>query len=371
MAERIEILDTTLRDGEQTPGIAWTLEQKFAIAKKLDYLGVDVIEFGFPIVSEAEIQLGQMLRKAKISAKLCALARPEEKDILAVVKSRAQRVNIFVPCSQIQAKAFKKPLNVLFANTLKAVGFAKKQGLEVEITLMDAARAEKEKLIPFAGLLEKRGVTILTLSDTVGTMDAFSTYEMFKEVKNQIKKAKLSVHVHNDRGQATAMTLAAVRAGAGQVHVTVGGLGDRAGNASLEEVVIGLRDQLGVRTRIKTNKIAPIIQRIANLGHFRIPERKPIIGKAAHMHQAGLHMDKESVRGFEAFPAERVGLRTQFLFGKGTGRGAVEALATRAKKQLTPEQVKELVVHFKKQGLKGKVFSEAKARRALTRKFGK
>lgn len=366
VASRIEVLDTTLRDGEQTPGIAWTLEQKFAIAKKLDYLGVDVIEFGFPIVSESEIMLGQMLRKAKIKAKLCALARPEEKDLLAVVKSGAQRVNIFVPCSDIQARAFKKPINVHFGKTLKAVEFAKKQGLEVEITLMDAARARKEKLIPFAKLLEKRGAAILTLSDTVGTRDAFGTYDLFKEMKANVN-TKLSVHVHNDRGQATAMTLAAVRAGAQQVHVTVGGLGDRAGNAPLEEVVIGLRDHLGLKTHIKTNKLAPVVQRIARIGNFRIPERKPIIGGAAHMHQAGLHMDKEAVRGFEAFPAERVGLKTKFLFGKGTGRGAVEALLARMGKTLTPEQIQAASAKFKREGLRGKIFNEHQAKRILKR----
>ncbi|MDD3159815.1 MAG: hypothetical protein PHQ98_02515 [Candidatus ainarchaeum sp.] len=368
IGNKFEILDTTLRDGAQTPGIAWTLEQKVKIGKYLDKLGVNVIEFGFPIVSASEIKLGQMLRKAKIKAKLCGLARPEEKDIVAVFNSGAQRVNIFVSCSDIQTGAMNKSLNKEFAKTLKATELAKSKGLEVEITLMDAVRARPEMLFPFAKALEMKGAKILTLSDTVGTSDAFSTDKLFREMRLHTNLV-LSAHMHNDRGQATATTLAALRAGARQVHVTVGGLGERAGNASLAEVVIGAHDQLMLKSTVQKERLGPVINIISKIGNFKLFEGAPITGARVHSHAAGLHIG--ALKAFSPFPPERVGRKTTILYGAGTGRKAVEELLLQLGKPVTPQNVQELVTYFKSHGEKGKVFTQTQAKKVIVRRSAK
>jgi len=356
LENRVKIFDTTLRDGEQTPGIAWTLEQKLQIAKQLDSLGVDVIEAGFPAVSASEIELFQKLKTAGIKAELCALARPIASDIQKVLESGAGRVNIFTPCSKLQSDAMKIGRAKNAVETLKSVEFASSKGLKVEVTLMDAARADFSFLAKFSRLLERRGVSMITLSDTVGSLDAFQTRHLFRRM-SRIVKIPLSIHVHNDRGMATANSLAAVRGGASQVHVTVAGLGDRAGNASLEEVVLNLHDQLHLQTGINVKKLGPSVYRIARIGKFEIFKGKPIVGGRAVSHASALHAT--ALGAFEAFPPERVGLKRSIRYGKMSGTSAVQALARKTGLKLSEVEVKNIVAKLKTEGNKGMLFRQS------------
>jgi len=356
MSSKVKIFDTTLRDGEQTPGIAWTLEQKISIAKHLDALGIDVMEAGFLYPGSSDIELIKRLKKEGIRAEICVLARPKLEDIQTAAASGAKRVNIFVPTSKIQADAMKQKLDEVAVQTLEAVTLATAHGLKVEVTLMDAARANLDFLGKFAQNLQKRGVNILTLSDTVGSRDAFGTLKLFKWMKTKVT-VPLSIHAHNDKGMATAISLAAVKGGAAQVHVTVAGLGDRSGNASLEEVVVGLK------TRIRMAKLTPVINKIARIGKFEIPAGKAIIGKRAFSHSSGIHVG--ALRGFEPFDPKRVGNRRTILYGKGTGKTAIAGLSQREKLGMTDAQIAELTKMLKTKGARGKIYPEKVVVRAV------
>jgi len=367
MAKDVKVFDTTLRDGAQTPGVAWTPKQKFKMARLIDSLGVDVIEFGFPRAVPTDIELGQRLAKAGMKAELCALAMPTTKDIDLVLQSGAKRVNIFVSCSRIQAQALGQLTPLSGAKkTLETVRYARAKGLKVEVTMMDAVRAEKGFLKIFARHLEKAGAQMLTLSDTVGSLDVFKTKKLFAEMR-KVVKVPLSSHAHNDRDSATTITMAAVSGGAKQVHVAVAGLGDKTGNASLESVILNLKDQMGVNTNVKIKPLGPTIQKIAQIGKFEIPAGRAFIGWRARAHSSGLHI--RAPEGFEPFAPERIGLKREILYGSGSDTKVVEMLAKQVHKQLTPDQIKAFTAHLKKYGSRGMALNQTQAQKLLQKRM--
>jgi len=356
----VKIFDTTLRDGAQTPGIAWTPKQKFEIGHLIDSLGVDTIEFGFPRANPADIELGKRLVSSGIKAELCALAMPSKKDVDLVLQSGAKRINFFVSCSKIQSSAMGQATPLRGAKaTIDAVKYAREKGLNIEVTMMDAVRAEKGFLKIFARHLEKVGAQMLTLSDTVGTLDAFKTRQLFREISKAVK-IPLSAHAHNDRGQATAISLAAVRGGARQVHVAVAGLGDKAGNAALDEIVLNLRDQLGIKTNVRMGALGKTTEKLARIGKFTIAPNKAFIGIRARSHSSALHI--RAPQGFEAISPESIGLKRETLYGQGTDATVVGMLGNKLHENLTPAEAKTLAARLKRIGNRGIVVNETQAK---------
>ncbi len=331
--DRVSIFDTTLRDGEQSPGASMSVEQKLEIAAQLARLGVDVIEAGFPISSPHQLEGCRLISRQVRGPIIAALARAVEKDIdcaaEAIGDAEHPRIHTFLATSPVhmEYKLRKKPDEVL-EMAVKAVRHARAKVAEVEFSPEDATRSE----IPFlCRIIEKvidAGARIINIPDTVGyTMPAEFTefLRAIREGTPNMDKAVLSVHCHNDLGMAVANSVAAVRAGARQVEVTVNGIGERAGNASLEEFVMALtvrRDLLPYATGVNTRQIWNTSRLLANTIGFPIPRNKPITGENAFAHESGIHQDGvlKKRETYEIMTPESVGRdSSQLVLGRHSG----------------------------------------------------
>ena len=331
--DRVYIFDTTLRDGEQSPGASMSVEQKLEIAAQLARLGVDVIEAGFPISSPHQFDGCRLIARQVKGPAIAALARAVEKDIDAAVEAlqgaERPRVHTFLATSPIhmQYKLRKSPDEVV-EMAVKAVRYARKKTAEVEFSPEDGSRSE----VPFlCRILEKvidAGATVINVPDTVGyaVPDEYAAFlRALLEGTPNFDKAVLSVHCHNDLGMAVANSIAAVRAGARQVEVTVNGIGERAGNASLEEFVMALntrKDVLPYTTGINTKQIWNTSRMVAGAVGFPIPRNKPITGENAFAHESGIHQDGvlKKRETYEIMTPESVGRdASQLVLGRHSG----------------------------------------------------
>ncbi|MHC1570135.1 MAG: 2-isopropylmalate synthase, partial [Candidatus Syntropharchaeales archaeon] len=252
IGEVVRVFDTTLRDGEQTPGIAFTLEEKLEIARQLDKLGVDVIEAGFPISSDEELTAVKRIAEAGLDSTICGLARVVREDIDACIDAGVDMVHIFVSTSDIQREhTIKKSRDEVCNISVESVEYVKDRGLECLFSAMDATRTDPDYLIKIFKLVEAAGVDAINIPDTVGVASPSFMYNLISKIKEEIS-VPLDVHCHNDFGLAVANTVMAVEAGARQVQVAVNGIGERAGNANLAEVVMSLHSIYGARTGIRT-----------------------------------------------------------------------------------------------------------------------
>lgn len=298
--ERIQIFDTTLRDGEQSPGASMDVEQKLEIALQLEQLGVDVIESGFPVSSPEQFRACKLISENVKNSTIAALARSTEKDIDAAADSigtaARSRIHTFVSTSPIhrEFKLKKTPQEVL-EMTRKAVRYARNRCAEVEFSPEDATRTEPDFLCQVLEVAIEEGATILNIPDTVGYTVPDEYARLITMLRNRvpnIDKAILSVHCHNDLGLAVANTISAINAGARQAEVTINGIGERAGNAALEEVVMALnvrKDLLGLETGINTRQLYTTSRMLSTMIGFPIPRNKAIVGENAFAHESGIH----------------------------------------------------------------------------------
>ncbi|HUI71691.1 MAG TPA: 2-isopropylmalate synthase, partial [Spirochaetia bacterium] len=300
--DRVQIFDTTLRDGEQSPGASMSVEQKLEMAVQIGRLGVDAIEAGFPISSPHQFEGCRLIAQQVKNCIIAGLARTLEKDIDAAAEAIRDavhpRIHTFIATSPIHMKyKLRKEPDEVLAMAVDAVRQARNKVAEVEFSPEDATRSE----IPFlCKIIEKvidAGATIINIPDTVGyaVPDEFSVFikEIMEGTPN-ISKAVVSVHCHNDLGLAVANSVAAVQVGARQVEVTINGIGERAGNASLEEFVMALtvrKDRLPYCTGVNTKQIYNTSRLLANTIGFPIPRNKPITGENAFAHESGIHQD--------------------------------------------------------------------------------
>ncbi|MFQ5999381.1 MAG: 2-isopropylmalate synthase, partial [Candidatus Bathyarchaeia archaeon] len=285
----ISIFDTTLRDGEQTPGVSLTPEEKMEIARQLDTLGVDVIETGTPITSEGEKRAVREIAKAGLNAEMCALARTMKDDIDAAIACDVGAVHTFISTSDVQMKyALNMKLEEVLSTAIDSVEYIKDHGLICEFSPMDATRTEIEFLKRICKAAEEAGADRINIPDTVGVMTPLTMRKLIEEIKNVVK-VPISVHCHNDFGMAVANSLAGVEAGASQIHVTVNGLGERAGNAALEEVVMALHLIYNQKTRINTQLLYNTSRLVARLTGVSIQPNKAIVGENAFSHESGIH----------------------------------------------------------------------------------
>ncbi|MDA3949960.1 MAG: 2-isopropylmalate synthase, partial [Spirochaeta sp.] len=339
--DQVQIFDTTLRDGEQSPGASMDVEQKFEIALQLEHLGVDVIEAGFAVSSPEQFlackQIGDRIKDSTIAV----LARSVEQDIDAAAESLADaarpRIHTFVSTSPIhmEYKLKKKPDEVI-EMTRRAVRYARNKCGEVEFSPEDATRSDVDFMCKVLEVAIEEGATILNIPDTVGYTVPEEYAALITTIRNRvpnIDKAILSVHCHDDLGLAVANTISALRAGARQAEVTINGIGERAGNAALEEVVMALKvrkDVLNLDTRIDTRQLYPTSRMLSSMIGFPIPRNKAIIGENAFAHESGIHQHGvlRAKETYEIMDAASVGqVAGQMILGKHSGRaGFADAL---------------------------------------------
>jgi 2-isopropylmalate synthase len=357
----VRIFDTTLRDGEQSPGASMNLTEKMEIAQALVQLGVDIIEAGFPIASPGDFESVRDIATAVRGATVCGLARCNDADIdrawEALHHAAQPRIHVFLATSSIH-REFKLRMteDEVVARAVAGVSRARRHCGDVEFSPEDAARTELDFLCRVVEAVIAAGATTVNIPDTVGYATPQQMHRVIKTLRDRvpnIDKAVISVHCHDDLGLAVANSLAAVEAGAGQVECTINGIGERAGNCSLEEVVMALRtrhDHYGCDTRIVTQRLVPTSRLVATITGIQVPRNKAIVGRNAFAHEAGIHQDgmlKERST-YEIMRPEDVGLeRTDLVLGKHSGRAALADRAKALGYQLTPEQLQTVFERFK------------------------
>lgn len=360
--EKIIIFDTTLRDGEQAPGASMNSYQKMEVAAQLEKLGVDIIEAGFPVASPGDFAaVSAIARKVKKSA-VCALARCIYKDIeragKSVRKAKHPRIHLFLATSKIHLKyKFKKAEDEIEAIARDSIKQARKFCSDIEFSPEDATRTEKDFLFRMIEMAISTGARTINIPDTVGYSYPQEIYSLITEIKNNvpnINKAVIAIHCHNDLGLATANSLSAILAGARQVHCTINGIGERAGNASLEEVVMAMKTRKDVfgdfYTDINTREIYSTSRLVSKLTNFVVPPNKAIVGRNAFAHESGIHQDailKKRIT-YEIMDPRDVGVvASQLILGKHSGRHAFRHRLKSLGLNLNEEQLNRAFERFK------------------------
>ncbi|HJU13992.1 MAG TPA: 2-isopropylmalate synthase [Candidatus Nitrosotalea sp.] len=356
---KVRIFDTTLRDGEQTPGVALTPEQKLAIAQKLDELGVDAIEAGFPIISDGERKAVRDIARAGLRAEVCGLARTERKDIDAAVDAGLGYIHTFIATSDIH---LKYKLNITreqaLAKAVESVQYAKSRGLQVEFSAEDATRTDRDFLRKVFKAVTDAGADRIDIPDTVG----YSTPQYIAEItKDAVETTHLpvSVHCHNDFGLAVANAISAVQAGAQCAHVTINGIGERAGNASLEEFVMALQClqfDKKFETNINSKLLYETSRFVSKVVGVQVQPNKAIVGENAFGHESGIHTHGvlSNPLTYEPISPELVGRTRWFQVGKHAGAHGVSAMLEEYGIQPSREQTHEILERVKKLGDQGK-----------------
>ena len=333
---RVIIFDTTMRDGEQSPGASMTKEEKLRLARQLEKLGVDVIEAGFAAASPGDFESVNAIAKIITNATVCSLARAVENDVRkageAVLPAPKKRIHVFIATSPIhmEYKLKMKPKQVVEA-AVKAVKIAKEYTDDVEFSAEDAVRSEHDFLVEIFTAVIEAGATTINIPDTVGYSIPSAWYERIRAIINSVpnsSKVVWSSHCHNDLGMAVANSLAAIQAGARQIECTINGLGERAGNASLEEIVMALKvrhDLFGLETGVDTAQIVPTSKLVSTITGYPVQPNKAIVGANAFSHESGIHQDGvlKHRETYEIMSAESVGWSANRLtLGKLSGRNA-------------------------------------------------
>lgn len=347
--EDIEICDVTLRDGEQTPGVVFTKEEKIAIAEKLDSIGVEVIEAGFPVVSEAEADTIKEIAHLGLDARVCCLSRSVAKDIDVALKCDVDFVSVFIATSDLHLKyKYHKTFEEAVSCALDVLDYAKDHGLTVRFAAEDATRTDVEVLKTIFRLAEEHGADYVSIADTVGILNPSTSFFLVNEIRKAVK-AKVCIHCHNDLGLAVANTLSAAEAGAYQLHTTVNGIGERSGNASLEELLVSLRVQYGIE-RYDVSKLMELSKLVERYSGIPIPKVKPIVGANAFAHESGIHVAAvlEEPMTYELFSPEMVGAKREIIIGKHTGTKALKSVVHKMGYNLTHEQMCSLLEKVKK-----------------------
>ena len=365
---QICINDTTLRDGEQAAGIAFSLDEKVAIATFLDTIGVQEMEVGIPAMGGDEAQAIRTIANLGLNAQLLGWNRAVLSDIQASIHCGLTRIHISIPVSDIQIQVkFQGQWANMFKQLQGAISFARDHGLEVSVGGEDSSRADEIFLLEAAQFAQESGAFRFRFCDTVGILDPFSTFEKVKKMTAALA-IPVEMHTHNDLGLATANALAGVRAGAVSINTTVNGLGERAGNAALEEVVMALRQIYGLKTNIQTERLLELSRFVAKTVNCPVPPWKAIVGANTFAHESGIHAHGvlNNPSTYEPFDPKEVGWQRRFVVGKHSGRhlliqvlqnygiqldtsnsqrllNAVRDLSTQLKRSLTIDELLTLV----------------------------
>ncbi|ABA89350.1 homocitrate synthase [Syntrophotalea carbinolica DSM 2380] len=323
----IIIDDTTLRDGEQTAGVVFSLEEKKTIARMLDDIGVQELECGIPAMGREEQRSVKALVDLGLHARLITWNRALVDDIRASLQCGVNAVDISLSVSDLHIRhKLRKDRHWVREQLKRALGFAKQHDLYVSIGGEDASRADLDFLVELMELARSMGADRFRFCDTLGLLDPFVTFEKIRYLTQRVD-LDIEVHTHNDLGMATANAIAGVRAGARFINTTVNGLGERAGNAALEEVVMGLKHACGVKCPIDTSRFVEISRYVGAASNRPVPAWKPVVGERVFAHESGLHVDGvlKDPRNYEPFEPHEVGSSRLLVLGKHTGRHGLAA----------------------------------------------
>lgn len=357
---RIRVFDTTLRDGEQTPGVSLTTDEKLEIARALDELGVDVIESGFPIVSEGEFNSVKAINKLGLTSQVAALSRVDKRDVDALIECDISYGHLFIATSDIHLQyKLKLTREQALEAAIQGIEYAKAHGIKVEFSAEDATRTDRTFLAQVLKEVEKLGVERIDVPDTVGTMTPERYADLIKFIRSNVK-TPLSTHCHDDYGMAVANSLAGIMAGADQSHVTINGLGERAGNASLEEFVMGATRLYDLETGIKTKLLYQTSRLVAKATGVFVQPNKAIVGENAFGHESGIHTHGvlNLPATYEPMEPELVGARRRIQAGKHAGSHGVSSQLKSLGIEATNEEIKKIVHRVKIIGDQGKTVTD-------------
>jgi 2-isopropylmalate synthase len=358
---KVRIFDTTLRDGEQTPGVSITPEQKVQIAIKLDELGIDVIEAGFPVVSHGETVAIKNITKQGLKAEICGLARAVKSDLDAAINCDLQYVHVFIATSDIHMQ-FKLRMNrqQVMEKAVWAVEYAKKHGVQVEFSAEDATRSDRAFLNQVFTAVANVGVDRLDIPDTVGYATPQYIEQLVKDVK-AMTRLPISMHCHDDFGLAVANSISGINAGADCAHVTINGLGERAGNASLEEFVMALQCLYGRKHNVKTELLYETSVFVSNTMGIIVQPNKAIIGENAFGHESGIHTHGiiNNPLTYEPISPELVGRKRWMQAGKHAGAHGIKAMLESFGITPTEKELYDIVEKQKNLADKGKSITTA------------
>jgi len=349
----VEICDVTLRDGEQTPGVSFTCEEKAEIARMLDTIRVDVIEAGFPAVSPYEKKGVAAIAKLGLDARICGFARAKEPDISAAIDCGVDMVSIFIPTSELHVRLkFRKPREEVLRDALGMIDYAGDHGVQVRFAAEDASRTDPEFLKHVYRSAAEHGAVLVSFADTVGCLVPTEMYQIMSDLVASVP-VPLCAHCHNDMGFASANTISAAEAGAFQLHTTVNGIGERSGNAALEEVLIALRMKGGI-DRYDLSHLQQISRTVEKYSGITIEKTKPVVGEHAFAHESGIHIAAilDDPLSYEYFSPELVGGERHFILGKHTGKKALEHVVASLGCSLSESQICRVLDRVKEIGEK-------------------
>ena len=352
------IIDSTLRDGEQAPGVVFTLQEKLRIAALLDECGVKEVEVGTPAMGDEEVQaIREIVQSGFRFDKLC-WARAKESDIVASARTGANRINISFSVSDIQLSAMGRNRDWVMRQIAPMISLARSEFDFVAVGAQDASRADREFLNEFIGACLAEGANRIRLADTVGILNPMTTAELFGAMSSQFPFVDFEFHGHNDLGMATANSLVALMSGASSVSATINGLGERAGNAFLEELVAALKVSSGINTGIHLPELQKLCRYVSEVSYRQTPVSKPITGANVCRHESGIHCRSllKDELSYQPFRAEEIGRQAEMVIGKHSGKATIidffrkrRIELTETESQLLTAKVKQLSMRTKRE----------------------
>lgn len=364
--------DTTLRDGEQTPGVAFTRKERLEIARRLDAIGVQEIEAGIPVMGIDESAMFASIMDLGLKARIIAWNRALIKDVQASVIAGADSIEISLPLSDIQIETkLGKTREWVLKQIAEVLDYCAKYNLYISVGGEDASRAHPDFIEQYVQTIEAHGASRFRFCDTVGILDPFRTYNMTKRIRESTS-LDLEVHTHNDFGMATANALAAVQAGATHVNTTVMGLGERAGNAPLEEIIMAARHVYGNQDEFNTKHLRPLSEYVAQAAGRNVDPQRPVIGEYMFTHESGIHTDGvlKNPKNYEPFDPEELDMKRNIVFGNQSGLHVLEHMLSQEGIHLDKWQLTGLLYEAKKLARKNKAVLRNKDVFGLCEKMG-